>query len=342
LRDPYDVLGVAKNADQAEIKKAYRRLAKKLHPDANKNDAKAAARFSELNSAHEILSDEDKRKAFDRGEIDAEGKPRFQGFEGFRPGAGAGGRQQQHPGFDGDTIFETFTTGPGGGFRRATRRGPAGGGGPGAGGPGGGGGNFEDILSGLFGGRFGQQEHGAQFEDFESSGATPRGQNAAASLTVTLGEAAKGAKKRVLLPTGKSVEVTVPAGITDGQQIRLRGQGFAAAHGAPGDAIITMQIAPHADLKPDGSDLRADISVPLDDAVLGGSARVPTLDGAVDLKIPANTSGGRTFRLKGKGLPKRGGGTGDLLATVRIELPDAPDADLEALAKKLREKRTKS
>jgi DnaJ-class molecular chaperone len=320
LRDPYEVLGVARGADQAEIKKAYRRLAKKLHPDANKGDPKAAARFAELNTAYEILGEEDKRKAFDRGEIDAEGKPRFQGFHGFGRGAGA------QPGFDTSTIFETFNFGPGG-FRRTTRRGGA---------PGGG--NFEDVLSSLFGSFGGAPRGHAPFEDFEA--AAPRGADATANISVTLAEAAKGAKKRVLLPTGKNVEVSVPAGITDGQQIRLRGQGFTSAHGVSGDAIINVRVEKHPELTPDGSDLRAEVSIPLDDAVLGGTVRVPTLGGAVELKIPPRTSGGRTFRLKGKGLPRKGGGHGDLLVGVRIELPETPDADLEALARKLRQRRS--
>ncbi len=328
MRNPYDVLGVSKGADQAEIKKAFRRLAKKLHPDANKGDPKAAARFAEINSAYEILGEEDKRKAFDRGEIDAEGKPRFQGFAG---GSGFGGAGQQHPGFDASTIFETFNMGPGG-FRRTTTRGPAGGGA--------GGGSFEDVLSSLFGGRA-----QAQFEDLDAAemqrGAS-RGQDAAASLSVSLSEAVSGAKKRVLLPTGKNVEVSVPAGVTEGQQIRLRGQGFHPPTGIAGDAIITLHVTPHADLTVDGMDLRADIAVPFDDAVLGGSVRVPTIDGAVELRIPPRTNSGRTFRLKGKGLPKKGGGSGDLFATVRIELPEGVDGELEALAKQARETRTKS
>jgi DnaJ-class molecular chaperone len=323
LRDPYEVLGVPKGADQAEIKKAFRRQAKKLHPDANKGDPKAATRFAELNTAYEILGEEDKRKAFDRGEIDAEGKPRFQGFGGFRRGG------QQHPGFDQSAVFETFNFGQGG-FRRAR-----------GGGASGRGASFEDVLGDLFG-SFGRSQAGqTHFEEFGAAGET-RGTDAAASLTVTLAEAAHGAKKRVLLPTGKNVEVTVPAGISDGQQIRLRGQGFATAHGGPGDAIITVHFAPHPELRPEGMDLRADISVPLDDAVLGGTARVPTLEGAVDLNIPSHTIGGRTFRLKGKGLPKKGGGHGDLLVTVRIELPEGQNEDLEAFARRLRQSREKS
>jgi DnaJ-class molecular chaperone len=317
-RDPYEVLGVSKKADAAEIKKAFRRLAKRHHPDSNKNDSKAQARFSELNTAYEILGDDKKRAQFDRGEIDAEGKPRFQGFSGFGGGPGAGGS----PGGPGETTFESFSFGPEGFQRRPGRGGRSGG--------------FEDILGQMFGGFGGARSQGGVFEDFTTE-ASPRGSDIAASLTVSLAEAARGAKKRVRLATGKEIEVTIPAGIRDGQSIRLRGQGLSAG-GPAGDAIVTVRIAPHPSLKPEGADLRAEISIPLEDAVLGGTARVPTLDGAVELKIPPGTSGGRTFRLKGKGLPKKEGGAGDLLATVEIDI-GASDPALEALMKKRREQK---
>ena len=316
-RDPYEVLGVSKKADAVEIKKAFRRLAKRHHPDSNKNDPKAQARFAELNTAYEILGDEKKRAQFDRGEIDAEGKPRFQEFPGSggRPGAGgfAGG--------PGETIFESFSFGPEGFQRRAGR--------------GGRGGGFEDILSQMFGG-FGGARGGADVYE-EATSHAARGSDIAATLTVSLAEAAGGAKKRVRLATGKEIEVTIPAGIADGQSVRLRGQGLSAG-GAAGDAIVTVRIAPHPSLKSDGADLRAEVSIPLADAVLGGTVRVPTLDGAVELKIPPRTSGGRTFRLKGKGLPKKEAGSGDLLATVEIDL-GPPDPELEALMQKRRERK---
>lgn len=321
-RDPYDVLGVPRKAAEADIKKAYRRLAKKYHPDTNKNDPKAKERFAEANTAYEIIGDTKKRAEFDRGAIDAEGKPKFQGFPGGggyggpRPGGGFGGQ----PG--GETIFESFSYGPEGFHRSGGRSG----GGRSRGG-------FEDILSQMFGGGGGF----GGFPGAETAEAPVRGSDIGISLSVSLGEAALGAKKRVKLPNGKDVEVTIPAGITDGQQVRLRGQGLSAG-GAPGDAIVTIHVLPHSELKPEGADLRADIFIPLEDAVLGGTARVPTLSGAVDLKIPPQTSGGRTFRLKGKGLPKKEGGHGDLLATINIRLGD-PDADLEALMKKRREKK---
>ena len=187
---------------------------------------------------------------------------------------------------------------------------------------------------GLFGRFSGARGRRAEFTDFETA-RPPSGHDVSVNLTVTLGEAAHGAKKRVRLPTGKEVGVTIPAGIADGQTIRLRGQGFSSGRAA-GDALVTIRIAPHAELKPEGDDLRAEITIPLESAVLGASVRVPTLDGAVELKIPPWTTSGRTFRLKGKGLPKAGA-TGDLYVTTRIILPDGNDAELEALMQKWRD-----
>jgi DnaJ-class molecular chaperone len=317
MRDPYDVLGVDRKASAAEIKSAYRRLAKKLHPDANKNDPKAATRFAELNAAHEIVGDSDKRKAFDGGEIDAEGKPKFQGFEGFRAGAGA----QPGGGFGGgDAHFETFDFGPEG-FTRTRRGGGAAGGG------------FEDILRQAFGGaagpggRGGRGRRATHFEA-EDFGA---GADVHAEATITLPEAAKGVTRRLRLPTGKDIDVKIPAGITTGQSVRVRGQGM-PGQGAAGDVMITVAVAPHHLFTLDGADLKLDLPITLYEAALGGKVRVPTLDGHVELTIPAWTSSGRTFRLRGKGFPSKGR-HGDLLATVRIALPEKSDADLDALMK---------
>jgi DnaJ-class molecular chaperone len=309
MRDPYEVLGVQRGASAAAIKSAYRKLAKKHHPDANKNDPKSAARFSELNSANEIIGDEDKRKQFDRGEIDAEGKPRFQGFPGGGGARGAAG------GFE-SQGFRSQGAGPGG-F---------------------GGGGFEDILNSMFGGagvRGARPGAGGSFE-FDPGGiALDLDLNVA--MTVSLEEAVKGAEKRVRLPTGKELNVKIPAGVTAGQQIRLKGQGETAPGHRPGDLLITVSIAPHAFFKVDGSDLRVDLPITLYEAVLGGKVRVPTLGSAVELSIPKNTSSGRTFRLKGKGVPKASGGTGDLFVTTRIMLPDGNDAELETLMQKWRD-----
>jgi DnaJ-class molecular chaperone len=322
MRDPYEVLGVARNANAGEVKSAFRRLAKKLHPDANKHDPKAAARFAELNAAYEILGEDDKRKAFDRGEIDAEGKPRFRGFEGFGAGPGPGG------GYGREGQFETFTWGPEG-FRRSTgRRGSRGFGG-----------GFEDILKDMFSGAGRSTRAGGDFGtefDLDDLAGQTAGRDVTATLTITLEEAAKSAKKRVRLPTGKDVDVKVPAGLSSGQQIRLKGQGLPGPGGAVGDALVTVIVAPHAHFRPDGADLRLDLPISLDEAVLGAKVRVPTLDGAVELAIPSGTSSGRTFRLKGKGLPAKSG-KGDLLATVRIMLPDGKDPELEELMRKWRD-----
>jgi DnaJ-class molecular chaperone len=311
MRDPYEVLGVPRGASAAAIKSAYRKLAKKHHPDNNKNDPKAAARFSEINSANEIVGDEDKRKQFDRGEIDAEGKPRFQGFPGGgdpRGRAGAGGFETH--------TFRTGGAGPGGGFS---------------------GGGFEDILNSMFGAagaRGARQGAGGTFE-FDP-GTIALDLDLSVSMTVSLEEAVKGVEKRVRLPTGKELNVKIPAGVVAGQQIRLKGQGDTAPGHRPGDLLITVNIAPHPFFKVDGSDLRLDLSITLYEAVLGGKIRVPTLGSAVELSIPKNTSSGRIFRLKGKGLPKSAG-AGDLFVTTRIMLPDGNDAELEALMQKWRD-----
>jgi DnaJ-class molecular chaperone len=312
MRDPYDVLGVSKTATAAEIKSAFRRQAKKLHPDANKHDPRAAARFAELNAAYEILGEADKRKAFDRGEIDAEGKPRFQGFEGFGGGRGPGG-------FGREGVFETFSWGRDG-FQHA--RGRAGGGFRGFGG-------FEDILKEAFGGA--ARSGGFHFEQ-EDFGV---GRDITATLTITLLEAAKGTNKRVQLPTGREVDVKIPAGLSDGQTVRLKGQGTAGAGSHAGDLLIVVSIAPHPVFTRTGADLRLELPITLYEAVLGAKVRVPTLEGAVELAIPPGTSSGRTFRLKGKGFPAKDG-KGDLLAAVRIVLPEGGDTELEELMRKWR------
>jgi DnaJ-class molecular chaperone len=311
MRDPYEVLGVPRGASAAAIKSAYRKLAKKHHPDANKNDPKSAARFSELNSANEIIGDEAKRKQFDRGEIDADGKPRFQGFPGGDPrarGASPGG------GFE----SRTFRSGGAGGF---------------------GGGAFEDILNSMFSGagRGGRPGAGSAFE-FDPGGIA-LDLDLSVAMSVSLEESVNGAEKRVRLPTGKELNVRIPAGVAAGQQIRLKGQGETAPGHPPGDLLITVSIAPHAFFKVDGNDLRVDLPITLYEAVLGGKIRVPTLGNAVELSIPKNTSSGRTFRLKGKGLPKSGSAPGDLFVTARIMLPDGNDSELETLMQKWRDGR---
>ncbi|WOJ90017.1 DnaJ C-terminal domain-containing protein [Methylocapsa polymorpha] len=304
MRDPYTVLGVQKSADMAEIKKAFRKLAKKYHPDQSK-EPKAKEKFAEVSAAYEIVGDEKKRAAFDRGEIDAEGKPRFQGFEGFSAG-GPGQGRRTHAGAG--PGFEHFEFNPGGR-------------------PGAQGFDASDLFADLFAaGRKG----GAR-----GPSAPPRGEDVNATVTVGLAEAVKGATVRVALPTGRTLEVSVPAGIEDGKQIRLKRQGQPSPFGGePGDAMVTVRIAKHPYFRVDGRDLRLDLPVTLYEAVLGAKVNVPTLDATVELAVPAGSNGGRTLRLRGKGLPQPHGPAGDLLVTLRIVLPDEPDAELTSLMRK--------
>src|SRR5450432_680567 len=233
MRDPYEVLGVQRGASAAAIKSAYRKLAKKHHPDANKNDPKSAERFSELNSANEIIGDEDKRKQFDRGEIDAEGKPRFQGF----PGGGGGARRGS----------------PGGGFEQHSFR---------SGGPGAQGGGFEDILNSMFGGAAARGGRGGG-TTFEFDPGLAADLDVSVAMTVSLEESVNGGEKRVRLPNGKELNVKIPAGVTAGQQIRVKGQGDTASGHPPGDLLISISIAPHPLFKVDGSDLRVELPIAL-------------------------------------------------------------------------------
>ena len=305
MRDPYTVLGLTKGAGAADVKKAFRRLAKQYHPDQS-TDAKAKDKFAEVSAAYEILGDEKKRTAFDRGEIDAEGKPKFHGFEGFgagSSGAGAAGR-------GGFSDFAGGRGGRGGGFDAA------------------------DIFADLFGGAsagsrpraggFGQQ-------------ATPvKGDDAQATVTVSLADSVHGASVRVSLPTGRDLDVSVPAGLEDGRQIRLKGQGYAGERGgAAGDAIVTVHIGRHAFFRADGADLRLDLPITLYEAVLGAKVNVPTLEGQVELGIPAGSNGSRTLRLRGKGLATSRTTRGDLLVALRVVLPDNADPALQALARQM-------
>ena len=303
MRDPYSTLGVSKSASTDEIKKAFRRLAKQYHPDQNK-DAKAKERFAEINGAYEIVGDETKRGQFDRGEIDAEGKPRFQGgFEGF-----GGGRRAGAGGYDFEAGGSPFARGGRG--QQGTI-------------------DPSDFFADLFG-------QGGRGGRAGASAAPTRGEDVKADVTVTLPEAAHGAQARVTLPTGRTLEIKVPAGIEDGKQIRLKAQGQPSPMGGlPGDALITVHIGKHKVFQVEGRDLRVDLPVTLYEAVLGAKVNVPTLDGAIELSLPPGARNGRTLRLRGKGLPAGNGlAAGDLLITPRIVLPDGTDEELEALMRR--------
>lgn len=285
MRDPYDVLGLPRSASDSDIKKAFRKLAKRHHPDQNREDPKSAARFAEVNAANEILGDPEKRARFDRGEIDADGRPRASGFAGAGPGSA-------------EDIFRQFDFG-------------------GAAGPFGRGRGGADP-SDIFGQMFGNAGRGRGIPD---------GDDLALDLRISLEESVRGASRRVAMPTGRSLDVTVPPGVTAGQTIRLKGQGQPSPFGGkPGDALLTIRIEPHERFTVEGSDLRVRVPVPLEDAVLGGQVRVPTLDGLVEITVPRRSGGGRTLRLKGKGLPTRTG-SGDLYVTLDVTLPDDPELD---------------
>jgi DnaJ-class molecular chaperone len=313
MRDPYTVLGVSKSADIAEIKKAFRKLAKKYHPDQSK-EAKAAEKFGEVNAAYEILGDEKKRAAFDRGEIDAEGKPRFHGFEGFDAGgAGFGGRRTSTGGSTGGPGFEHFEFNFGG--RPGAQQGY----------------DPSDFFSDLFGAGTGPGRRGQRSQ----AGAAPRGEDITATVTISLAEAAAGTTTRVNLPTGRTLDVSIPAGIEDGKTIRLKRQGQPSPfNGDAGDAMIIVKIAKHPFFRIDGRDLRLDLPITLYEAVLGAKVNVPTLESKVELAVPAGSNGGRTLRLRGKGLPNAQGTRGDLLVTLRVVLPDEADTELTALMRK--------
>jgi DnaJ-class molecular chaperone len=307
MRDPYTTLGVSKTASADDVKKAFRKLAKKYHPDQSK-DPKAKDRFAEVNSAYEILGDETKRGQFDRGEIDAEGKPRFQNFEGFGGGRRAGG-------FD---FNEAGASPFGRGFN--AQQGTI---------------DPSDFFADLFGSAAARAQRGSPRQ------ASTKGEDIKASVTVTLLEAVHGGEARVTLPSGRTLEIKVPAGIEEGKQIRLKGQGHPSpAGGLSGDVLITVNIAKHKLFTVDGRDLRLDLPVAWYEAVLGAKVNVPTLDGAVELTLPAGKRGNRTLRLRGRGLPAANGlPAGDLLVTPRIVLPDEAGDELESLAQRWRDEK---
>jgi len=299
MADPYSILGVSRSASEKEIKSAYRKLAKELHPDRNKDNPKAAERFSEVTGAYDLLSDKDKRAQFDRGEIDGEGNPTAPfGFGGG--GGGFGG--QGHPGAGG---FD---------FRS-----------------GGGGGDFSDIFEGLFGGGGARQGGGGFGGGFGRRHAPPpQGANVAYRLAVDFVDAATRATQRITLQDGKTIDVKLPAGVEDGTQMRLKGKGEAGPGGA-GDAILTIEVRRHSFFTRDGDDVRLDLPISLIEAVKGGKVKVPTVDGPVMLSIPAGSTSGKTLRLKGKGFTTKADGRGDQFVTLMIDIP-ADDAALQAFA----------
>jgi DnaJ-class molecular chaperone len=301
-RDPYQVIGVAKTASADEIKKAYRRLAKKLHPDLNPGNAKIAEQFKETASAYDILSDPEKRRRFDAGELDAAGNERAP--RGFSPGAG---RRAEGFGAGAGPYFGAgFGAGASGG-RYQQRF------------------NFDEIFG-----------DGGVFSDFFGQGgratANERGNDVRVRMTLPLAEAARGTTKSARLPTGRVLEVKIPAGVQNGQTLRLKGQGMPGENGAPaGDAFVEIAIAPDDTFTVKGRDVHVEAKVPLRDAVLGGSVTVPTLDGKATVTVPKGANSGQMLRLKGKGIKDpKSGKTGDQYVRLLIVLPEGGDSELEA------------
>jgi DnaJ-class molecular chaperone len=292
MRDPYEVLGVPRTASADDIKSAYRKLAKQYHPDLNPGK-KSEAQFKDVSVAYDLLSDADKRKRFDRGEIDASGNERPRGF-GF--GGGARGRTtREHT--------------QGGGFAGRGRAGA--------------GSSYDDFDPyELFADLFGSDPR---------SGKRGRGADDNYSLPVDFVTATAGGLKRIDLPSGRTLDVTIPPGTTDGQTLRLKGQGQPGNAGA-GDAYIEIKVLPHTFFTRDGQDIRVDVPVTLKEAVLGGKITVPTIDGPVTLTVPKGANTGTTLRLKGKGVASKGKPRGDQYVRLQVVLPDHPDAALERFA----------
>ncbi|KTE40759.1 MULTISPECIES: DnaJ C-terminal domain-containing protein [unclassified Sphingopyxis] len=292
MADPYSTLGVAKSASEAEIKSAYRKLAKELHPDKNKDNPKASEKFSDVTKAYDLLSDKTKRGQFDRGEIDAEGNPAMP----FGYGGG---------GFRGDPRGQ----GGFGGFGNESS-------------------DFGDIFEGLFGGRGGGG--GGPFGGFGGRSAPPaKGANVAYRLAVSFVDAATQAPQRITLADGGTIDLKLPAGVETGTQMRLAGKGQPGP-GGHGDGIVTISVKDHPFYVREGANIRLDLPVTLNEAVQGAKIKVPTVDGPVMLSIPAGSTSGKVMRLKGRGFTQKGGGRGDQLVRLMVDLP-AGDAGLEKL-----------
>jgi DnaJ-class molecular chaperone len=283
--DPYTVLGVSKDASTAEIKKAYRRIAKDCHPDLKPGDDAAEAKFKAAAAAYDLLKDPETRARFDNGEIDASGqeRPQQQYYRDYAEAAGNPYRGRQADPDDMSDVFAEFMRGRGG-----------------------------------FGGQRGHQFHAP-------------GHNLNYSLQISFLDSVFGTSQKLTLPDGDRIEVKIPAGITDGQTIRLRGKGAPGyGEGPPGDALVTVSVASHPVFDRQGDDIHITLPISIDEAILGGKVPAPTIDGGVNVSVPAGTSSGKTLRLRGKGVKKRGSSErGDQLIELTVSMPDKIDDDLK-------------
>jgi DnaJ-class molecular chaperone len=293
MADPYKTLGVSQGASADEIKKAYRKLAKKLHPDVNPGNKKVETQFKEATAAYDLLSDAEKRRKFDAGEIDENGNPRGWGGSAGRGwgGAGAGAGARRGPRAADVGVDDSFA---------------------------------EDLFRDFF--NFGRGGAGGG----QRAGMKMRGADVTYKAEVAFLEAARGAKKRLTLSDGKTLDITIPPGTVDGQSLRLKGQGLPGQGGAPsGDAYVEVAVKPHAFFERDGNDILLECPISLGEAVLGGQITVPTIDGNVSLKVPKGSNTGTQLRLKGKGVVDAKGQRGDQYVRFVVVLPRQMDADLE-------------
>lgn len=281
VQDPYEVLGVARTASLSEIKKAYRGLAKKLHPDLNPGDKAAEEKFKAVSVAYGLLGDPEKRQRFDAGEIDASGveQPKRQYYRDFAA-------RDQADRYTSDSGYADFSD--------------------------------DDVFAEIL--RRSREAH-----------ANRRGEDLMYSLSIGFVESVKGANKRITLPDGSTLDVTIPPGMLDGRMLRLKGKGEPGhGTGGPGDALIKVEVLPDPRFRQEGDNVIVELPVSLSEAILGGEVRAPTPTGDVMLKIPGHSSSGTTLRLKGKGAPRREGGFGDELVRLKIVLPKPPDPELDA------------
>lgn len=300
-RDPYQELGVSRGASHDEIRKAFRKLAKQHHPDTNPGNKAAEDRFKQVSAAFDIIGDAEKRKKFDAGEIDADGRETMRGYGGG--GAGGGGPWGQQGGWNQSRNAESME-----------------------------GADLGDLFSEILG-RRGGGGGGGGFGGFSQKGADVR-----AKLEIDLEDTIHGAKKRIAFSDGRTIDVTIPKGAEEGQTLRLKGQGSPGRSG-PGDAFIELVVRPHAIFRREGDALVMDLPVTIPDAVLGGKVEARTPDGAVTLTVPKGANSGQSLRLKGRGLSDSRGKRGDLLARIVLMLPEKPDAELEAFAERWRKER---
>ena len=290
-KNPYTILGVKKTATDDEIRKAYRKLAKKYHPDVNKDNPKAGEKMREVSAAYTLLSDEDMRKQYDAGQIDENGQQKAPDFAGFGGGFGGGGNP-----FGGSRGYQSAAGGMGTD-------------------------DIESIFSQFF-----TSTRGARTGGFERSAymRPQKGPDVAYSLTLDFMDAVRGTTKRVMTKQGTSINVRIPAGVKDGQTLRLKGKGEPGTNGGDaGDARVTVSVRDHKNIRREGNDLHLDLPIALQEAVMGAKVTVPTPDGKSRITIPPGTSSGKTFRLKGKGVK-----SGHLYVRTMIVLDDG---DAESL-----------